>query len=105
MARRARPIPLNYPRTLRNPGPTPPLAAQETLRHPRFLAPVVYLSIFFRLGFLDGFPGLIYCRFQGIQFFHIKAKIYELPPEGLTPAHVRDQRAWPIAEANRSWRA
>ena len=30
------------------------------------------------LGFLDGVPGLIYCAFQGIQFFHIKAKIYEL---------------------------
>jgi glycosyltransferase involved in cell wall biosynthesis len=32
----------------------------------------------FCLGFLDGMPGLIYCGFQGIQFFHIKAKIYEL---------------------------
>ena len=32
----------------------------------------------FRLGFLDGMPGLIYCGFQGIQFFHIKAKIHEL---------------------------
>jgi glycosyltransferase involved in cell wall biosynthesis len=32
----------------------------------------------FRLGFLDGVPGLVYCGFQGIQFFHIKAKIYEL---------------------------
>ncbi len=31
-----------------------------------------------RLGFLDGVPGLIYCGFQGIQFFQIKAKIYEL---------------------------
>ena len=30
------------------------------------------------LGFLDGVPGLIYCKMQGIQFFHIKAKIYEL---------------------------
>lgn len=29
------------------------------------------------LGFLDDAPGLIYCAFQGIQFFHIKAKIYE----------------------------
>ena len=28
-------------------------------------------------GFLDGIPGLIYCGFQGVQFFHIKAKIYE----------------------------
>ena len=33
---------------------------------------------FLRLGFLDGVPGLVYCGFQGIQFFHIKAKIYEL---------------------------
>jgi glycosyltransferase involved in cell wall biosynthesis len=32
----------------------------------------------FRLGFLDGVPGLIYCVMQGVQFFHIKAKIYEL---------------------------
>jgi glycosyltransferase involved in cell wall biosynthesis len=31
-----------------------------------------------RLGFLDGVPGLIYCGLQGIQFFHIKAKIFEL---------------------------
>ena len=37
---------------------------------------------FFRLGFLDGVPGLIYCGFQGIQFFHIKAKIYELRMKG-----------------------
>jgi glycosyltransferase involved in cell wall biosynthesis len=35
-----------------------------------------------RLGFLDGVPGLIYCCFQGIQFFHIKAKIYELRRKG-----------------------
>jgi len=32
----------------------------------------------FHLGFLDGVPGLIYCVCQGIQFFHIKAKVYEL---------------------------
>ena len=31
-----------------------------------------------RLGFLDGVPGFIYCASQGVQFFHIKAKIYEL---------------------------
>jgi glycosyltransferase involved in cell wall biosynthesis len=31
-----------------------------------------------KFGFLDGVPGLIYCTMQGIQFFHIKAKIYEL---------------------------
>lgn len=33
---------------------------------------------FFRLGFLDGSPGLIYCGFQAVQMFHTKAKIYEL---------------------------
>ncbi len=33
---------------------------------------------FVRLGFLDGVPGLIYCVLQGVQFFHIKAKVYEL---------------------------
>ncbi|HTR68110.1 MAG TPA: glycosyltransferase family 2 protein [Terriglobales bacterium] len=32
----------------------------------------------FCLGFLDGVPGLIYCCFHGVQFFHIKAKMYEL---------------------------
>jgi len=33
---------------------------------------------FFRFGFLDGVPGLIYCVFQSVQMFHTKAKIYEL---------------------------
>jgi len=33
---------------------------------------------FFRFGFLDGVPGLIYCGFQAVQMFHTKAKIYEL---------------------------
>jgi glycosyltransferase involved in cell wall biosynthesis len=32
----------------------------------------------FSLGFLDGIPGLIYCSFQAVQVFHVKAKIYEL---------------------------
>jgi glycosyltransferase involved in cell wall biosynthesis len=37
-----------------------------------------FYKYIFCLGFLDGIPGLIYCSMQGIQFFHIKAKIYEL---------------------------
>jgi hypothetical protein len=43
-------------------------------------SPVLFFlyKYFVRLGFLDGVPGLIYCVFQGVQFFHIKAKIYEL---------------------------
>lgn len=43
------------------------------------------------LGILDGVPGLIYCGFQGIQFFHIKAKIYELkhaPSKGRMTAEL-----------------
>src|SRR5580700_9082552 len=36
----------------------------------------------FALGFLDGTPGLIYCGMQGVQFFHITAKIYELKAQG-----------------------
>jgi glycosyltransferase involved in cell wall biosynthesis len=36
----------------------------------------VYKYIF-RLGFLDGMPGLIYCSLQSVQFMQIKAKIYE----------------------------
>jgi glycosyltransferase involved in cell wall biosynthesis len=52
------------------------------LRKRFFSVPGSPLLFFFykyvlRLGFLDGVPGLIYCAFQGIQFFHIKAKIYE----------------------------
>ncbi len=39
-------------------------------------------------GFLDGTPGLIYCGLQAVQFFHIKAKIYEskLSPARFPPA-------------------
>jgi glycosyltransferase involved in cell wall biosynthesis len=50
----------------------------------RFMAmpgfPVYFFlyKYFLSLGFLDGVPGLIYCGLQSIQFFHIKAKIYEL---------------------------
>jgi glycosyltransferase involved in cell wall biosynthesis len=36
----------------------------------------------FRLGFLDGVPGLIYSVFQAVQMFHSKAKIYELKLKG-----------------------
>jgi glycosyltransferase involved in cell wall biosynthesis len=36
----------------------------------------------FCLGFLDGVPGLIFCGLQAVQFFHVKAKIYELRIRG-----------------------
>jgi len=43
-------------------------------------SPVVFFLYKYvvRLGFLDGVPGLIYCGLQGVQLFHIKAKIYEM---------------------------
>jgi glycosyltransferase involved in cell wall biosynthesis len=43
-------------------------------------SPVLFFlyKYFVRFGILDGMPGLIYCVFQGVQFFHIKSKIYEL---------------------------
>ena len=43
-------------------------------------APVLFflLRYVFGLGFLDGIPGLIYCGFQAVQVFHVKAKIYEM---------------------------
>jgi glycosyltransferase involved in cell wall biosynthesis len=40
----------------------------------------------FRLGLLDGVPGLIYCGFQSVQMFHTKAKIYELERQKSKPA-------------------
>jgi glycosyltransferase involved in cell wall biosynthesis len=33
---------------------------------------------FLKLGFLDGIPGLLYCSFQAIQLFHVKAKVFEM---------------------------
>jgi len=43
-------------------------------------SPVLYFlyKYLFRLGFLDGRPGLIYAGFQATQMFHIKAKLFEL---------------------------
>lgn len=43
----------------------------------------------FRLGFLDGVPGLIYCSFQAVQMFHTKAKIYELKSKKDQGTNVR----------------
>ncbi len=39
----------------------------------------------FRLGFLDGVPGLIYCGFQSVHMFNTKAKIYELKCKAKSP--------------------
>ena len=73
----------------RNPTELPPSLFATQAQRRRWLrkklfglpgSPVLFFlyKYFLRLGFLDGRPGLIYCALQGIQFFHIKAKIYEL---------------------------
>lgn len=43
-------------------------------------SPVIYFFYLyiFKLGILDGVPGLIFCCLSAIQLFHVKAKIYEL---------------------------
>ena len=45
---------------------------------PGFPALFFCYKYLFCLGVLDGIPGLIYCGLQSMQFFQIKAKIYEL---------------------------
>jgi glycosyltransferase involved in cell wall biosynthesis len=44
----------------------------------------------FRLGVLDGVPGLIYCALQSTHFFHIKAKMYELKCSAISPSAEND---------------
>jgi len=51
---------------------------RKFLMMPGFPALFFAYKYVFRLGLLDGVPGLIYCGFQSVQFFQIKAKIYEL---------------------------
>jgi glycosyltransferase involved in cell wall biosynthesis len=51
---------------------------QKFLFVPGFPVLFFVYKYFLRLGLLDGIPGLIYCGMQSVQFFHIKAKIYEL---------------------------
>jgi len=48
------------------------------LRFPGSPLLLFFYKYFLRWGFLDGVPGLIYCCFQAIQLFHVKAKLYEM---------------------------
>jgi hypothetical protein len=52
------------------------------------------------LGFLDGVPGLIYCGLQGIQFFHIKAKVYEAKIAAREILPVRERELTIVKEAH-----
>jgi glycosyltransferase involved in cell wall biosynthesis len=53
-----------------------------------------------RLGFLDGVPGLIYCGMQGIQFFQIKAKVYEAETAAREVLSVRSRELTIVKESN-----
>ncbi len=53
-----------------------------------------------KLGFLDGVPGLIYCAFQGIQFFHIKAKLFEAALGSCEVSEIRDRGAKHVEECH-----
>jgi hypothetical protein len=52
------------------------------------------------LGFLDGVPGLIYCGLQGIQFFQIKAKVYEAKTAAPEVFSVRSRELTIVKESN-----
>lgn len=62
-------------------------------RLPGFPVLLFLYRYIFRLGFLDGVPGLIYCAFQAVQMFHTKAKIYELRNVELRAAEYRNGRS------------
>jgi glycosyltransferase involved in cell wall biosynthesis len=59
-------------------------------------SPVLYFlyRYLLRFGFLDGRAGLIYAGFQGIQMFHIKAKLFERRQGSQNP-DVRGREAEP----------
>lgn len=50
----------------------------KLVRLPGFPLLTFCYHYFFRLGLLDGRPGLIYCVLKSVQRFHAKAKWYEL---------------------------
>jgi glycosyltransferase involved in cell wall biosynthesis len=52
------------------------------------------------LGFLDGMPGLIYCGLQGIQFFQIKAKVYEAKIAAREILPIRSREFTIVKESN-----
>ncbi|MBD3275521.1 MAG: glycosyltransferase [Candidatus Marinimicrobia bacterium] len=51
---------------------------QKFVKLPGFPLITFFYHYIFRLGFLDGKPGFIYCTLKGIQRFHAKTKWYEL---------------------------
>jgi glycosyltransferase involved in cell wall biosynthesis len=51
---------------------------RKFMRVPGSSALLFFYRYIVRCGFLDGVPGLIYCAFQAIQCFQVKAKMYEL---------------------------
>jgi glycosyltransferase involved in cell wall biosynthesis len=62
---------------------------QKFFKLPGSPALLFFYRYVFRLGFLDGISGLIYCGFQAVQMFHTKAKIHELRAERTKASNVR----------------
>ena len=60
----------------------------------------VFYKYVLRLGFLDGIPGLIYCGLQGIQFFQIKAKVYEAKAAARDVVAVQPRELTIVKESN-----
>jgi len=67
------------------------------LRFPGSSLLLFVYKYFLKLGALDGVPGLLYCAFQAIQLFHVKAKLFEmehrnttLEQAGLLPAPEKE---------------
>jgi hypothetical protein len=52
--------------------------ARSIFWHPGLSSSIFSLQVSLVPGILDGVPGPIFCGQQGVQFFHIKAKIQEL---------------------------
>lgn len=50
---------------------------KKLIRMPGLSLLVFCYHYFFRFGFLDGRPGLIYCALKAVQIVHAKAKMYE----------------------------
>ena len=55
------------------------------LNFPGFPLAVFLYTFIVKLGFLDGKSGFYYAAFRGVQFLHIRAKLYELSLVRLSP--------------------
>ena len=60
----------------------------------------IFYKYVLRFGFLDGVPGLIYWGLQGVQFFQIKAKLYEAKIRAGEASPVQSRALIAIKDSN-----